>query len=298
MAYYIKEEEPIQPGLRRIEIEQLEKAFNHLNKREKLHEAVHKVRRRFKKLRALARLVRPGIGKQDYRYYNRLYRDEARKISDLRDATAMIETLDHLETTNDKTANPAIFEAIRNALLQSRQEEMQSEAQVAELLKEISQNVEVAWDNPMIDTEQKIKMKHLIKGLKRVYARGYKNYRKCQKAMTDTNIHQWRKRAKYLRYHLNILKKAWEPVLAVMEDELHHLTDQLGAYHDLEVLKKELESSHYSLEPADHQNIIQLINCRQETVYQQALQFGARLYAEKPNLFTARLGHYIKTAWK
>lgn len=61
-------------------------------KEKKLHTTVHEVRKSCKKIRGLLSLVRDVL--PDYHSENHFFRDEARKISDLRDSKALIEALE------------------------------------------------------------------------------------------------------------------------------------------------------------------------------------------------------------
>ncbi len=63
MAYRLKQSESVMEGVRRIGEEQIAEAIDEL--RDECiarHQAVHQVRKRFKRMRGLLRLVRPGIG--------------------------------------------------------------------------------------------------------------------------------------------------------------------------------------------------------------------------------------------
>lgn len=96
MSYYIKSEESIASGVRRIAEEQTDKAINALRENENPGEIIHKVRKHLKKLRALMRLVRDELESDVYKPNNVFYRDLGRQLSDLRDVTSLLETLELL----------------------------------------------------------------------------------------------------------------------------------------------------------------------------------------------------------
>jgi CHAD domain-containing protein len=56
-----------------------------------IEEPVHEARKALKRLRALVRLLRPGIGRKVYRRHNELWRDAARRLSGGRDAHVLLE---------------------------------------------------------------------------------------------------------------------------------------------------------------------------------------------------------------
>src|SRR5688572_23232323 len=96
MAYRIRPERPFTAEIRRVAQEQLRGAVTDFEERPKgLHEAIHDARKKFKRLRALYRLVAsdaPEFRRQE----NARIRDMAKTLSVVRDATALIETADYL----------------------------------------------------------------------------------------------------------------------------------------------------------------------------------------------------------
>jgi CHAD domain-containing protein len=58
----------------------------------------------------------------------------------------------------------------------------------------------------------------------------------CGKHPTVENFHEWRKRVKYYRYQLKLLRDFWKPVMEALRREAVKLSDDLGDDHDLAVL--------------------------------------------------------------
>mgnify|MGYP003780078465 CR=1 FL=1 len=112
-------------------------------------------------------------------------------------------------------------------------------------------------------------------------------------APTDANFHEWRKRVKYLWYHVRILEASWPPVMAALTSELDVLGDLLGEDHDLADVRGLLMRRP---EAAGHDVLLGLITQRQKELRKAALPLGRRIYAEKPGAFTARLERYWNVA--
>ena len=74
-------------------------------------EAIHDVRKRCKKIRAVARLVRDEMGSDAYQRYNTYYRDLARRFSDVRDGHVMVKTLDDV-TEESREMLERVFEGL------------------------------------------------------------------------------------------------------------------------------------------------------------------------------------------
>ena len=77
-------------------------------------------RKRFKKVRAILRLVRDKIGEDVYKKKNICYRNAGRCLSDVRDSVVIIETLDELtEYFGDQLLDDA-FAGVRESLVDAR----------------------------------------------------------------------------------------------------------------------------------------------------------------------------------
>src|SRR5262245_66607425 len=104
MAFAFRQDELIPKGVRRVVRKQLDNAADELNgsDRESVDERIHAVRKHFKRVRAVVRLVRFSIGDAAYRHENEAFRDAARPFSEVRDAKVLIETLDKLKSCPDE----------------------------------------------------------------------------------------------------------------------------------------------------------------------------------------------------
>src|SRR5436190_24224574 len=97
MAFRLKPNEAVRKGTRRVARRELEKARRTLRDRGSGEdERVHEVRRSLKKVRALLRLVRDGVGDDHYHRENERVRDAARPLTTVRDAKVLLGALDKL----------------------------------------------------------------------------------------------------------------------------------------------------------------------------------------------------------
>ena len=83
MAFRFKAEESVAKGIERMARGQIEKALEGLTGQNGAapEEVVHDVRKRFKKVRALLRLARGGLGRKLVDRENARFRDAARPLS-------------------------------------------------------------------------------------------------------------------------------------------------------------------------------------------------------------------------
>jgi hypothetical protein len=106
-------------------------------------------------------------------------------------------------------------------------------------------------------------------------------------------VHEWRKRAKDAWYHVRLLRDAAPSILRPLGDRFHDLSDALGDAHDLVVICERLQATpdrfggQNRVEPA-----CALAEARRADLEQRATLLGARLYAEKPKAYAARMGAY------
>ena len=97
MPFRIDPKKPFDDEIRRAGLELIDDTVTILRDQPSgSHEAVHDARKRFKRLRALYRLIRkaaPDFGRGE----NARIRDIARSLAFARDATALVETAEYLE---------------------------------------------------------------------------------------------------------------------------------------------------------------------------------------------------------
>jgi len=105
MAYRFKHSETVPQNVKRIAAEQLDSAIALLKGKRGTNreDAVHEVRKSIKKTRALLRMVRPELG-DFFLNENVRLRDVGHKLSELRDAGALIGTVNNLRQRRNGAA--------------------------------------------------------------------------------------------------------------------------------------------------------------------------------------------------
>jgi hypothetical protein len=121
-------------------------------------------------------------------------------------------------------------------------------------------------------------------GLEWIYGRGRRAHRRARGQPTVENLHEWRKRVKELWYAYSLLGESWPPVLDVLADETHALSDRLGDDHDLAVL------ADWAAEPL----LEEPIRRRRAELQEAAFAHGARLYADPRKAFVRRMERWWK----
>lgn len=134
-------------------------------------------------------------------------------------------------------------------------------------------------------------------GLKRVYKRGRKRLAQAYADPSVENFHEWRKRAKYWRYQLRILRNLWPAMLNPLRESLHDLSDYLGDDHDLAELRARVQQDDIAFNsPESRQTLLALIDQRRAKFRTLARPIGERAYVEKPKHYVRRMAGYWDVA--
>ena len=152
----------------------------------------------------------------------------------------------------------------------------------------------------------------LAPGVRRQYAQGADALAALGDAPDDEQLHEWRKRAKDLWYHLRLLRDLWPKVLKPLVKAASQLADLLGEDHDLALLASLLPSAD-GAEPArigtaeDHPAPVDLpadqvalvhdlVASERARLQGEARRLGALLYADEPDAWTDRFGAWWRAA--
>jgi len=299
MSYRLEPDEPLAAGLKRIVNEQIDRAVYSLeNMGDDPSAAIHDARKRFKKIRAVMRLVRDEIGGKVYRRENACYRDAGRELSAVRDSYVKVATVDALLDHYADHLGDDAFQGTRQRLVDAHRtvsrrlfEEEDVPAQVAATIQDARSRVA---DLP-IGREDYGAIRNSIR---RVYRRGYRGLANAYEEPLPENFHEWRKRVKYLWYHVRILNPLWPDLFVVWADQIHDLSDYLGDAHDFAELRALLEAEP-SLCPdeSEREALLGLADRRRAELEAAAHPLGRRIYAEAPEEFVERMGGYWH-AWQ
>lgn len=300
MAYRLKDSEAVSDEIKRIVEEQIDRSVAEIDAGDlDAHTTVHQLRKRCKKIRAVLRLARGPLEKDDtYSRENAFFRDLAADLSELRDAEVMVETHDALTADIGDPELLVECAAIRENLAARRSKLTEEDAgmtarlQAARLalLEGRARVPEWAW--------RVRNFQGLEPGLKRTYGRGRRAMRAAYRTRSDGDFHEWRKRVKYHWYACRLLRRVWPAELDARRREAGGLAELLGGEHDLSVYRTMLEGEGGGFtSEACYRELIAAVDQRRGVLRGNARAPGTRLYAEKPAKFCARFAEYW-SAWR
>ncbi|KAA3525659.1 CHAD domain-containing protein [Agrobacterium tumefaciens] len=239
MPFRIDPNKPFDDEIRRAGLELIEEAIISLRDQPSgRHEAVHDARKRFKRLRALYRLIAraaPDFSKEE----NARFRDIARSLAFAREATALVETVEYLETFAASTTQGKALRSIATVLRKRRDHAIEHEAGLDEAIAAAIAGCEEARKRL-----KAVSLPDELKDVTRLVKTGWAKQRKrARKALADCHeqadvehFHELRKAGQAYWMHLGLLRRLWPSAMRAKRADTKRLVDILGHEHDLSVL--------------------------------------------------------------
>ena len=291
MEYTLQPDEHVSDGIKRIVDGKIERGIDHIDEGDDAHETVHEVRKRCKEIRAAVRLVRPVL--PTYKRENVHYRDAARRISDIRDAHAAIETFDdHLRPAVEARGalDDSTLADIRATLVDRRETmsaEQDLERRLAQVRADLVEGRDRVPDLP-IATEG---YDAVAGGLRKSYKRARNRMGEAYEEPEFERFHEWRKRIKYHRYHTRLLRRVWVGPMKRRRAELKELSDIIGYENDLAEFEMVIHDEEL-FAPATREILSEILTAKRSEFHRQGRPLGERLFAEAPDRLIDRLGAY------
>jgi len=288
MPFKLSVGEAVPSGLRRIATEELQSAAALLQNctPHTRDDAIHEARKSLKKTRALLRLISPSLA-GNYRQENESLGDLGRKLSEFRDAAAMIEILDQFRKEYRESNRGRVPAVIRQELLRQKRAQTQSPA-IVDAVRSTSVALTDAAGRVSGWPIEGDGFETIAAGLAKTYRRGRKGMAATRGNTAADYVHDWRKRAKAHWYHIRLLEEIWDSRLALHERSLKRLETLLGDHHNLEVLCQKLSANAAAMANERVRAYIEDMREYQRQLRRQALALGRQVYAATPARFLAR----------
>ncbi|ELR70442.1 hypothetical protein C900_03696 [Fulvivirga imtechensis AK7] len=257
------------------------------------HNVIHELRKSGKKIRAMLRFIRHAIGEESYKAENGFYRDMGKQIAELRDSTAIIEALQHIKGVyQPELANDA-FEVPLKTLRAHRQKMVKQYLTGEKRLENISNHLQEKTKQQNHLSPDALTFDHVASGMRKVYARGLESFNKSKHSKDTNDLHEWRKRVKYLRYQYEIFTIVWPNVMNAYTTELDSLADFLGLDHDLSILHEQISGGRVNFKDEAEKGLLSaLINFQRDQLQRLAFLLGSNLYQDDPDSFAKKITAY------
>jgi CHAD domain-containing protein len=279
-GFVLKPGKSFQKDVGRIVRRQLDKALRDLCRLgATADEAIHNVRKRFKRVRAVLRLVRGELGAGLYRKENESLRDAAAAFSEVRNAGVLVDAVEKLRR-RDGDVPPAAFDAL-SRFLKARQRDIHDRlARNVEAMDDLREAIErgrsraTEWPLPS-DGRRAVR-----RGLRRSCKAGSKALDEAEKETTSETLHECRKQAKYLYHQVQLLQRVGSPDLVRLAEQLHELEEKLGDDHDLGMLRVEVAACVAGGLPDVNERVLALIDEWRKELQTHCLGLAQKIYRE------------------
>ncbi len=256
---------------------------------DRMDEAVHRIRQTTKKLRAIARLLRPGSGRSAFDRWNRRLRDEARRFAALRDAAVLVDTFDRVAVHDPSRAEMA---ARLRAPLVERHESARRAAAQQGLLPALTASVpEIeAWMLESIPT--RLSAGDLRKGARAAHRRARRQLAALRGRSSDHALHELRKRCKVVRAQMELLARERDEACRLLANRLGKVSSLLGEDHDLFELQSWIRPRVEETDGAQRPWLLELLGraeWKRGTLQSEALRVAEVALAESDSSFAERL---------
>jgi hypothetical protein len=291
MTYRFKLQEPIGQAVRRVGLEQIEIATAKLASTDDIATAIHDARRCLKRLRALLRLIEPGLSEAQYRREAARLAGIGRLLAGARDLDVMRQTLGKLESRFH--ALPAgATDRLATFLAQS-----QGHAAGADGRRQALSRLEQSKRFFAAKAIAGIELGHVIEGLGCAYRKARKAFRHAYREPHEEAFHACRKRVQLHWRHMALLSRGWPEALSARASEAKEMSRLLGEDHDYAVLLTlARERGKSVLEPGDLEALTALCTSCQAKLRAAARPRGDRLFAEPVKNLESRMALYWRSA--
>lgn len=281
MAFHL-EQGPVGRQLHRLTRTQLDAAIDALDRRAD-GVRIHDARKRIKKVRSILTLLRESLGRAHASEDARL-RAASRTLSSLRDADAMIQTVEDLATRySAELGETARRDLTRGLRRERRTADKHAAAQVTQALaflrrsrKTLPRRVRHAAGS-----------RTAREGLTRAYRRARSASTDLATHSSADHFHRWRRRVKTHWYHMRLFERR-HPAARARRRPLERLSQALGDDQNLTVLEGMLLARPDRFGARTTTLVLGCIQKRHTVLRTQALGVGRRLFAETPKEFTGR----------
>jgi CHAD domain-containing protein len=234
MSFRVRPTESIADGLRRLARQELRSISEHLDDAvAQRADAIHEIRKSVKKTRAILGILEADHGRKLVRSEKRLHAIN-RRLSALRDADAMLETLQVLRTRDRRIVNEQCFARVQRRLTAHSRAVKQS-ARRQQLWRRVGRGAREIRRDAGHWTPKHRQFGCLAPGIRLTHQRGAKAMTRARKSHAAGDFHELRKHVKALWYELRLLEDC-SPRIRQDVEALRHAEEWLGADHDVVVL--------------------------------------------------------------
>ena len=295
-GFKLTPKETIAENFQRILAGELDNIVSHCDSDpEKIHKSIHEIRKCIKRTRAILRLVRDEIGYSTYYRENAFYRDIGRSLSQIRSYNILIETSRTLQSDLSSTITENEIEPLINSIQIKRDKYLEILFLQGNFLGDISKLAGEAKKRIVDYTVKHNDFRAFKGGIIRIYKQGMRYRDLARIEPSYHNLHDLRKRIKYLWYQMLILQPIFPSMLDAYTKTLDSIGENLGIYHDFSELQLYLERHTGVIKNLINATLTEACEFKKTTILDQTWNSIDTIYSEKPKAIARRFSKYWKS---
>lgn len=261
--------------------------------------AVHETRKAIKRLRTIDRLRACTLPSKRRRRRRKALRSAAQALSGARDAEVALATLEATIVQGEErlASRPGVMR-LRASLLAERiaaEDELKTArgGGVEAALMTLSSLKE---EEGVQGGSQPSGSGWTVTGLMKIYATGRKAMWRALRSEEATDMHEWRKRVKDLRYAAEALTTVGKQDAATermrrLAKRADKLGEALGEEHDLALLAARVKAQRalFAKDRKGRKALLRALKRRRRRLRKQTSKLGRKLYDDKPKRFAKRM---------
>ncbi len=290
--FSITNNEEVSVAANRVLSEQYDLIIDACNNQEDIHESIHDVRRSYKRIRAVLRLMKPDIPMDAYNRENKLLRDLSRKFSGARNLHVFAEEFDNIIAAGILKLPEAIVKEIRQFFREKENSAVKLLLNL-DMFSVIGKKNEEAKERVAAIDFSSLGAHTIYKGVSNVFAWGQKQMIHSQQFPTDDNLHEMRKRVKSLMYVVRLIKDVSPVFFNGYYKGLKTASLALGEDHNMAEMVNYIDTIAEQLIPlTEKQKIHEYIISQRQQIQVDVWPLIAKLYTGQAGEFSKRIKAY------
>jgi CHAD domain-containing protein len=285
VSYRFELRDGIASSFGRIAVEQIDRVLTDLQANGNKPVAIHESRKSLKRLRALLRLVRPGLKEHTFKTENARFRDIGALFSQDRDRHVLSETSQKCAAAmgaNVRKSFAAIAADIATPSAEPAANPVDARNDAIARLKAARREMAKLRLEPD-------RFETLQHGLEQSYRRGRRQLRAAYAEPSDEAFHELRKSVQQHWRHMQVLQRAWPDLFVARLAAARRLSQILGDDHDIAVFLAYLHAKGRLVPAAERRAIERHCRAEQQKLRELAHPLCQQLYAERSGRFAKRV---------
>ncbi len=290
--FIIDNEEELGEGIQRVISEQLNYIKQQARIPVNIDLSTHEIRKSFKRLRAVLRLIRYDIGEELFLSENVKYKEFAARLSRLRDIHVIISYLANCFEAEELVIGEESFIRFIGYLNEQKEKELRLLADkgvMEDIIKHCKRQLKVVKEYPV----QNLGPHTIHNGVIHAYKRCLDKIEDAQLRLDDEALHQLRKKVKYLYNQMLLMEAVWPEYFVTYSSSLSVAAELLGDDHNhAETIAIIEETPDQILDEDEKQSLIISLTNERRHITRDLWPLLGKIFAEDAVAFAKRVKSY------